>query len=118
MMKTLLKFAVVIVFLISCKSDEVIPDCNFDNPLEGLAWLKEKTIELQNSTHQQIINEANYKNQTVFVFSVCCSNCNTVVTVYDCQGNKLGLVGNQEDNISSNDLKNTKEIWKSKEECL
>lgn len=113
-MKALLKFAIIIVFLISCKSDDSLPSCSFENPIEDLAWLKQKIKNL-NSTNETIFNQATYDNKVIFIESSCCTTCNFVSLVYDCTGKQFAIVG--EGGISSNDITDSKVIWKS-DNCL
>lgn len=116
-MKFVLKFIIIIALLISCKSDDNLPSCSFENPIEDLVWLKQKVDELNNSKHKEIINQASYKNQTVFVFSICCYSCNTVITVYNCSGEKIGYIGGDNE-VSWDDISDSKKIWESEGECL
>lgn len=82
-----------ILFLTSCPNEDVLIDkvCEVENPLEELAWLKDiKTNFLLSSVYQKrIIEEYNYKNQTVFLIDNCSDCADNLVIAYDCNGNKV-----------------------------
>lgn len=91
--------------------------CDVDNPLTELAWLKTTVEELEQSDFQHTIVKARYNNETVFVIYTCCSNCSYIIPVYNCEGEQLGVVGSQNDNIPPDALKDSEELWRSEKDC-
>lgn len=83
--------AVVIVFfaLLGCtkKSDT----CLYQNPLEEIAWLKQKktSFDMDMSPNIQTIDEYSYNGARVFKISVCGGCTDAMDEVFDCQGNKI-----------------------------
>jgi hypothetical protein len=58
-----------------------------NNPAQDLPWLREKVKALrERQSSYEYIQQATYRGQTVFIFGNCCPSCNTVVPVYNCQG--------------------------------
>ncbi len=89
-MKKVFYLLVIILFTaLSCKKEEerIANTCSVGNPVQDLPWLREKVKALQSqATSSGFIEQATYQGQTVFIFSDCCTACNTVVPVYNCQG--------------------------------
>ena len=115
-MKQVILFLTLLSFIIlSCKTgdDNLNNTCNVANPIEDLAWLKEKIIEYEQTRGFEAgdiyISQTNYKDKTVFILGNCCAACNSVLTVYDCLGNNLGYIGGSNFNI--NMLNNDTVIW-------
>jgi len=78
------------LILISCeKSENSIPDCNVENPLEELDWLKDVKNSLTNCTCQISILQGKYREKTVFYIMNTDPVCNSVfqVVLWDCNGN-------------------------------
>jgi hypothetical protein len=76
--------------LFSCeKSENSIPACSFQNPLEELDWLKEVKNSLTSCTCQISILQGKYKGKTVFYIMNTDPVCNSVfhVVLWDCNGN-------------------------------
>jgi hypothetical protein len=77
------------LLIISCeKSEKNIPDCNVQNPLEDLDWLKDVKNSLTNCTCQISILQGKYKEKTVFYLMNTDPVCNSVfhVVLWDCKG--------------------------------
>ena len=91
--------------------------CSVDNPTEDLAWLRE---EIQNREQQPgedltqylYIAQAEYEGETVFIYGNCCPNCNTIVPVFDCAGERIGLLGYGEEDIDFAIMEEAVAIWK------
>jgi hypothetical protein len=112
-----MKFSPLLLFLIiaGCTYNHV-PDprfntCGVDDPITELPWLSAKIDELQQfSSPYTFVEQAIYKNETVYIFNNCCPFCNTIVPVLDCSGRKLFLLsGGESDNEK---LHNRFIIWK------
>jgi hypothetical protein len=104
----------LLVSLISCKEDKVNKNCNVDDPVNELRWLKAMTEELNSSTFSKYnyILQGDYNGGTVFIVTNCCPMCNSIPVVYDCDGDRL-------DDASTAEIKNTKRVWLSKDnECV
>ncbi len=80
--------------VIACSNDHDDSTCATTNPANDLAWLEEAIAAIEADTSDLakyfFIEQATFRGATVFVFSNCCPNCNTVVNVFDCQGELLG----------------------------
>ncbi len=118
----ILKFIFIIPFLLlGCNNDDDETDCLFNNPIQDLSWLNEKITEIENTSGDllkyQFIDQAIcreslfHKGKTIFVFNDCCPNCNTVVSVYSCDGEFIGLIGATDGFINPNRIIDSKSIW-------
>lgn len=116
MKKTVLALALLLLTMLSCKDDDdnLSNSCHISNPVEDLDWLKEKIEELAQTDSELLkyfyVSQNTYMGKTIFIFPNCCPHCNSVVPVYDCEGNNIGFVG--DDNISTNILNNDTIIWR------
>jgi len=117
-MRQIILFSILLSFVIlSCKTDDdnLINTCNVTNPVENLNWLKEVIADIEQSSlfesGEVYISQANYNSNTIFILGNCCALCNSVLPVYDCEGNNLGYVGDS--NFDTSILDNDKVIWKS-----
>jgi hypothetical protein len=80
------------LILISCEKNEyTIPECNVENPLEELNWLKDIKNSLTNCTCQISILQGKYREKTVFYIMNTDPVCNSVfhVVLWDCNGDVL-----------------------------
>lgn len=110
---------VTMIFLLgmiffSCQKDELpVLVCGVEDPVEDLDWLNEQIRELEGSDFGafQYFTQAKSGNQDIFILKNCCSNCNSVYPIYDCQGNELGSVGDSRFPMSA--ISDEKVIWKS-----
>ncbi|WP_303319098.1 hypothetical protein Q4Q34_03445 [Flavivirga abyssicola] len=115
-MKKPLLFAILILLtFFSCKSDDDFNNtCNVSNPVENLEWLKEAIEELEQSslaqTGEVYVSQTYYKFSTIFIFGNCCALCNSVLSVYNCEGKILGYIG--DDTFKRSLLDKSVIIWK------
>lgn len=114
-MKKIFLLVLIFIFGISCENnDELTNTCIVSKPLEDLSWLQEKVMELEDSDSELkiyfYVSQAIYNEETVFIFPNCCPVCNTLVPVYNCEGELLGYIG--DDNFDSSLLENDITIWK------
>lgn len=119
-MKKILLFATVIgLMAFSCEKEEdqirlSSNTCSVIKPTEELAWLKAEIQRQKQSTSDVAkyfyIQQAEYKQQTVFIYNSCCPMCMTIVPVYDCQGELLFYLSDKPE--ESQNIKNAKIIWK------
>jgi hypothetical protein len=91
MRKVLLLLILPLLSTLSCQKDEKSESskntCSVTDPAQDLPWLQSKIalITSQDSSYAYI-QQAVYQGQTVFIFRNCCPSCNTIVPVYNCQG--------------------------------
>ncbi len=89
-MRTILYFIFICGFVLAgCeKSKDTIPECNVDNPIEELTWLKDVKDALTNCTCQISIFQGKYEGKTVFYLMDNDPLCNSVfhVVLWDCNG--------------------------------
>jgi len=123
-MKRILLFATLISLMaFSCEKDETTNmlvsgnTCTVNNPVEELAWLKAE-VQRREQNPSDIekyfyIQQADYKQQTVFIYNNCCPMCNTIMPVYDCQGKLLFYLSDKPE--EGKNIKNTKVIWQPKD---
>lgn len=113
---TLLILISIFILSFSCKNDDDDDDlsnsCSVSNPIEELGWLKERIEQLSDSNTDGYfyVSQNTLNGETVFIFPDCCPVCDTVTLVYDCQGNNIGSVGDE--NISISILDDDIIIWK------
>lgn len=65
--------------------------CGGGDPANELPWLKQEITRLSTLTHCNSISKSTYKEKTVFIFSNCVPNANSIPFLYDCDGVKLEL---------------------------
>ncbi|GMN10495.1 hypothetical protein MTsPCn9_33790 [Croceitalea sp. MTPC9] len=115
-MKRVLFFTSIFLILLSCENDDndlpLIAACDVNNPIEELSWLKSQIEELKNidseTSRYFYIQIAEYKGETVFVSNNCCPFCNTVIPVYNCEGDLLGTFFTE---IQPDEIKNAKILY-------
>ena len=117
MTKTLLTSAFLLFIMTSCNysdNDDNNNTCNVSNPIEDLTWLKDKITELEQTSSYEsgeiYISQANYNGNTVFIMGNCCAVCNTIVPIYNCEGESIGYIG--DDTFDSTILEKDVIIWK------
>jgi hypothetical protein len=84
------------LILISCEKDgDSIPECNIQDPIEELDWLKEMKNSLTNCTCQVSIVQGTYRRKTVYYLIMNDPLCNSVfgVTILDCHGDEVKKYG-------------------------
>ena len=118
-MRSLTKIFILILFISSCTSNKeeqfnLKNSCNVEDPVADLGWLK---ADIDNFTENPTeytkylyIMQSKYKGETVFVFANCCPQCNTAVTVFNCEGEQIGNIG--DGTIGQNDITESEIIWK------
>ena len=124
-MKNIFPFCLLLAFLLSCQSNQLVNQenegtnfCGVSNPLEELAWLKEwqqKTeVTPENPCALYSIIQGNYKGQTVYIIGVGGPLCDTCAgnAVYNCEGEQV-FVCNLEEQAK---ISGQKVIWERKQE--
>jgi hypothetical protein len=80
--------------VIACSNDLDDTTCATNDPANDLEWLKEEIAAIAADTSDfakyRFIEQATFKGATIFIFSNCCLDCNSVVNVFNCQGELLG----------------------------
>lgn len=91
-MNKIIGFVLVIyaMSLMSCEKSAV-KLCGGTDPATDLMWLKQEINRLSTSPNCNSISRSTYKEKTVFIFSNCTPNANSIPFLYDCDGNKLAL---------------------------
>jgi hypothetical protein len=112
--KLLSSIFLIFIFCLGCKEEEA-PEliCGKSDPVADLPWLKTLTSEL-NASYFGVyysIAKTTYKGQTVLVLRNCCPNCSTLIPVYSCSGEKLGVLS-ANSGINPAILDNAVIIWK------
>jgi len=89
-MRKILYWILISGFILAgCDKDkDTIPDCNIENPLEELEWLKDVKNSLTNCSCQISIFQGKYKEKTVYYLMLNDPLCNSVfhVVLWDCNG--------------------------------
>lgn len=89
---TILCFMLSLILFSACTEQEE-PGIMLD---PDLVWLNEKIQEMEGHTHElsqyQFIKTGIYEGGRVFLFANCCPHCNTVVPVYNVDGELLGIL--------------------------
>ncbi len=117
-MKTLFEILIVCLLLCSCSSaDDVRSNefCLVDNPVTDLPWLKAEIEEREKnvtvlSKYEYIIQSTN-NQQAIIIFGNCNPLANSVFQVYNCEGENIGLIGDE--NFTFEDISSGKIIWKT-----
>ena len=121
--KNILRFILPLSLAISsCEYCDVIhpeesDDCSVDNPVEDLVWLCDEIRDREQQPQSDLtqyfyIAQSKYEGETVFIYGNCCPTCNTIVPVLNCEGEQIGLLGHQEENIDYRVLEQAVIIWK------
>jgi hypothetical protein len=114
MKKLLLSFLFLIVFTFGCKEDEEPAlICGTTDPVADLPWLNTLTNELNDSYFgvYYSISKTTFEGNDVFVLRNCCPNCNSVIPVYSCTGDQLGILS-ANSGINPAIMDNAVVIWK------
>jgi len=116
-MRKILLFATLISLMaFSCEKEGCMPSntCGVTNPTEELGWLKAEIADREQRTSDFnkyfYIQQAEYNGQTIFIYSNCCPMCNTIVPVYNCQGELLFYLN--QDPEKDKEIKSEKVVWK------
>jgi hypothetical protein len=95
-------------------SDDTQPDgCDSSNPVVHLPWLYVQIQELkQNSMSEYMwVTSARHGWQTIFMIGLCCPSCDSMILVYNCSGEQIGIVGDS--NFGMDLLDNDQLVWKA-----
>ena len=119
-----LALTIFLVISTSCSNDDnsdlpIIASCGVQNPIEDLEWLKKQVDEIKSDKYTtsifSYIEIAEYKNETIFIANNCCPICNSVIPVYNCEGEFLGLIHTD---IEIQEISNRRIIYKRNDsEC-
>lgn len=105
-----LVFLICSMLLISCEKSPV-QLCGGTDPARDLIWLKQEIKRVSTLNLCTSISRSTYKEQTVFIFSNCSPNVNSIPLLYSCKGNKLNLLpGDYQELKFTGDIEL---IWKS-----
>lgn len=119
-MKTKIISIIIVCFLISCSSNqETISNCNVDNPLENLTWLKKikENLEKSATAWKSSITQYTYKNEAVFLVEPCKDCPDGMTSVYNCSGTIIcefgGIAGVNTCPDFSKKATNKKVLWQN-----
>ena len=121
MMKNLIIILFLFTGLISCDSkEETAPTCEFTDPLEDLAWLKEHKESLKDCDIQISIFQASYKNQTVFYSLITDPLANSVfgAALWNCEGEIVRTFDYNERDEFNELVTNTIVLYRCKDDGL
>lgn len=92
-MKQLVLVAIILLFtgIYSACEKSTSELCGGDQPDKNLPWLKNEIETLSSSPFCNSISRSTYRNQTVFIFSICEPNVDSIPQLYTCDGKKLDL---------------------------
>lgn len=122
-MKHLVYLSLIFIIISSCSNDKENDFssliCNVEKPIEDLDWLEsEIDILTDEGDPYNYIKQAEYNNQTVFIFANCNPLVNSVFFVKTCDGQNIGIIGTREQDIPWCILNNGEIIWKADDsEC-
>ncbi|MEI9917983.1 MAG: hypothetical protein WDO14_04185 [Bacteroidota bacterium] len=79
---------VILIALSACQHDEPKTNCDVDDPINNVPWLKQKVQEIESSQSRQAytVYKVKYNGETGFYISFCCAACNMIVLFYHCDG--------------------------------
>ena len=86
--------------------------CGGSDPVNELPWLKQEINRLSASPNCNSISRSTYKEQTVYIFTNCEPNVNSIPFLYNCDGVKLELTPS--DYQALNFTGSIELVWKSK----
>ena len=116
-MRGLFTLLVLTIVAFSCQKDNddnLTTTCNVSNPIEDLAWLKEQIQELEKTSlyesGETYILQAEHDGDIIFILGNCSALCNSVSSVYNCEGEIMGYIG--DDNFDFSLIENSPVIWK------
>ncbi len=83
------------IIISSCSDEESIPECNVENPMEELEWLKDVKNSIDNCTCQVSIIQGRYKGSTVYYQLMNDPYCNSIfgTVLWDCNGSVVKTYG-------------------------
>lgn len=95
----------LLVLFIGCQQqDEPTTDCD-GSSLSEKTWFQDLIGNRDDFTDfYRWVMLGNYIGKRVVILGNCCPQCNSVVVVYDCEGNSLGLLGNGSEDIRLDDI--------------
>ncbi len=108
---TLILFFIGSMALITGCEEKASPLCGGSDPAGELPWLKQEISRLSTLSGCNSISRSIYEKETVFIFSNCEPNVNSIPFLYRCDGTRLNL-----EPTDYQDLKFTGSIeliWKS-----
>lgn len=83
-----------VVLVMGCTDHTFEPQlsntCSVQHPVQDLPWLRQMIEGYRQSPQKNwFIQQGTYKGQTVFAFNICCANCNYVIPVHNCSGERI-----------------------------
>jgi len=114
-LKTLLFLSLIAIALAGCDNEYNGPqDCVAPSQAESTNWFQDYIAQFEDdTTGYWYLSAATYNSQTVYLPGNCCPNCLTVPVVLDCQGERIGTLGNGDDEIDPDAISNVEIIWRS-----
>jgi hypothetical protein len=85
----------VLAVSFGCKETEKpVLICGMIDPVADLPWLNTLTNEFNDSYFgvYYSISKTTYEGNDAFTLRNCCPNCNSMIPVYSCTGDQLGIL--------------------------
>jgi len=107
---------ITLLSLFSCgdENPEPLLICGVSDPVLQLTWLNELTAELDESYFNQYfyVSSGKYQGEDVFIVKNCCPNCNSVESVYSCEGSVIGFLAFDGVSIDPSEISDEQVIWR------
>lgn len=106
-----------LIFLACSNSEEFNSKsaCGVDNPVEDLAWLKNKIKQMEQDDEvdyqYSYIKQTSAEKRDIFIYANCDPLANSVFIVYNCSGENIGYIGDEK--FPSELLSKGTVIWKT-----
>lgn len=88
-------FIAILLLSFSCADHNIGPKntCSVRDPAKNLLWLKaEITWREQHANELSkyfFIQHGKYKGESVFIYNNCCPMCDTIIQIFNCEGEEL-----------------------------
>ena len=124
-MKKVYKILIVCFLFFSCnnaddlRNDNIKSFCSTENPTENLAWLKDEINEREQNITQfskyDYIVQSTHDGETIIIYANCNPLVNSVLPVYNCEGEFVAIIGSRNQDIPFEVLSAGQIIWKTKD---
>lgn len=119
-MKKIVFILILSFFIFGCNDDEesnTKSACGVENPVLDLTWLKNEIEQRENDQIEETIDwqyhyimQVAFEKQDVFIYGNCDPLLNSVSPVYNCSGEALGFIGDE--NFPTDLFSTANIIWK------
>jgi len=125
-MKNKLRNLIVFLIVLSCnptdENNQSKAFCSVNNPVVDLGWLKaeieEREQNITTSSKYFYISQSVYNDEQIIIYGNCDPLINSVYTVYNCQGERIGIIGSRSQDFPFEVITDGQIIWKTDDfEC-